>query len=56
MVGWYMRPNYLKRREYKAENLGNNSLQKILIKQENVAWLKVKFKESGAVPSISFCT
>lgn len=55
VVGYYMMPNYLKRRIIKAENLGNNSVQTISIKQENVAFVKIKFEESGAVPSISFC-
>lgn len=55
VVGYYMMPNYLKRITYDAANLGDNSVQTITIDQENVAFLKVKLKESGAVPSISFC-
>jgi len=55
MVGYYKAENFLKRKSYKADDLGDNSVQTILIDQDNVAWLKVKLLESGAVPSITFC-
>jgi len=55
MIGWYVTENYLKRSTIDVEELGDNSLQTIPIEQDNVAWVKVKLLESGAVPSITFC-
>lgn len=38
-----------------VENLGDNSVQTVTIEMDKVIWVKVKFLESGGVPSITFC-
>ena len=56
VVVGYLNANGVERKtKLSAENLGNNSIQTVTIEMDKVIWLKVKFLESGGVPSITFC-
>lgn len=55
VVGQIKRGKGFRKRKIPVRNLGNNSVQTIRIKKASVKWIKVKFKEGGAVPSITFC-
>ena len=44
-----------RKKRFRVKNLGENSVQTVRIEQDNVRWLKLHLRESGAVPSIRFC-
>jgi hypothetical protein len=48
-------PSGFSEREIVVPLLGDNSYQVLEIDEENVKWIKVMFKRSGAVTSITFC-
>ncbi len=46
----------MRKRQFRVKNLGNNSVQTVGIEQAKVKWMRLILRESGAVPSIRFCS